>query len=161
MILTMTAALASCGGDGAPEAATPPDRPTPEASTAAPAEPDHSGNALELRVDPDPVSPGEIPSAVLVNGRDVVVGFSDAYKLEEDTGDAWRWMNEGQAFRRSLYVLAPGESGKPLRLAVDPAGDPLRLSPGRYRLTIEVLVEPDEPSPPSVEVSTTFRVDGP
>ena len=105
---------------------------------------------------------GRFPEAVLVNVGDGELGHGPGFQLELRTKQGWRWVNRRQGFSLPLFYLRPGERSNPESLAVyfdEP--DPVPLRPGLYRVTKSVDLTPGRPRPPTIAVSTTFRVSHP
>jgi hypothetical protein len=114
---------------------------------------------VRLVITPCRVGPREAPELVLVNSGEATVGYSFPFKLEKKTPNGWRSVNRRQAFPLPLFYLEPAERSDPEPIAVyfkNPT--PIRLAAGLYRVKKAIDLTPGKPRPPTMEVSTRFRV---
>jgi hypothetical protein len=121
---------------------------------------DGSKLRVRLEVKPCRVEFGHAPRLFLTNIGEGILGYTFGFKLERKTGEEWRWINGQQAFPLPLIYLRVGERSDAEQIEVYLGKPrPVRLEPGRYRVTKGVDLNPGKPRPPMMQVSARFRVE--
>jgi hypothetical protein len=120
---------------------------------------DREPRKVRIEVMPCRVASGDTPRLVLENFGNTTVGYAPDFKLEEKIPGGWRWINRRQAFTQPLFYLEPGERSDPQPIAVYfSKPKPIKLNPGVYRVSKGIDLTPGRPRPPTMAVSTRFRV---
>ena len=96
---------------------------------------DDATDGLSMRMEFDVVPPGEVPRAVIENQGPSHVTTGHPFELQRWTGTLWQVINRRQGFRLPIVSIGPGTSHRFDVQVFFTSPQPVRLEPGRYRVT--------------------------